>query len=558
MQIEGSVNIQADVIIYNANILTMDKTRPYAEAIVIKHDRILYVGLGKQALRFKGPHTHVLDCKNKTIIPGFNDNHVHTLGMGNFYLRPHLYGMNCQEVINLLKREYAAAKPGELIMAQAWDYPFCPHPCKELLDRAFPRNLVLLFQYSGHAVWVNSLMLKKMKINRNSIDPKGGLILRDGKGEPTGIIRGSVLNAQHRNRILKRVLSRSMHRRLLDIALERYRASGITSVQDNTWQPLTVWLLKRYKRQGKLSCRFSCWPFGQYPLLAYSMKLAHYDKLWVRKGPWKYIVDGAFSPHSAWLAEPYAGEPDNLGKATLEPQKLEQIVKQAALHNRQIAFHAIGDRAVHEVVNAVEKISVDYPWITRMRLRLEHAQLIQPEDIMRIKKLGILVAAQPTALAQPEKDYKMLGEKRFGLIYPYNSLLKAGVKLSFGSDIPGEIEYNPLVAIERAVTRRGAASVGSTAYGRSARDSAGGVHKAGQYASYNQSERISPAEALYCYTMGSAYAEHMEKQKGSLSPGKLADLVVLAEDPTRVQATSISRIPVLMTMVGGKIVYVHV
>jgi predicted amidohydrolase YtcJ len=558
------------MILHNAHLITMDKKLPYAEALAVKHDRIIYVGSEKQALTYMGPNTYVFDCKNKTVIPGFNDNHVHTLGMGSFYLRPHLYGLNCQQVIDLLKREYIHAKSGELIMAQAWDYPFCSEPSKELLDRAFPRNPVLLFQYSGHAVWVNSLMLKKMKISRKTTDPKGGMILRDSRGEPTGIIRGSVLHAQHRTRIIKRVLSRTMHRSLLDIALQKYREAGITSVQDNTWQPLTVWLLKRYQHQGKLTCRFSCWPFGQYPLLASSMKLSRYDKLWVRKGPWKYIVDGAFSPHSAWLSESYEGEPDNTGKATLEPQKLEQIVKQAALHKRQCAFHAIGDRAVHEVINAVEKVSANYPWITRLRLRLEHAQLINPEDIPRIKKLGILVAAQPTALCQPDKDYNMLGQKRFQQIYAYRTLIKAGVHLSFGSDIPGEIEYNPLIAIERAVTRRGAlpvvAGVGrrtgardrTVVTSRSETNRADSAHKAVMHQTYNQGESISPSQALYCYTMGSAYAEFMEQQKGSLTAGKLADLVVLDQDPVRVSPSKISRISVLMTIVGGKIVYKHV
>jgi predicted amidohydrolase YtcJ len=541
------VKTEADIIVHNARILTMERRLPVAAAVAIRDDRIIYVGAERQAFSLTGPNTHVLDCKKKTIIPGFNDNHVHTLGMGNFYLRPHLYGCTCREVISLLKREYADVKPGELVTAQAWDYPFCPHPGKELLDKAFPRNPVLLFQYSGHAVWVNSLMLKKMKISRHTADPIGGSILRDKNGEPTGIIRGSVLNAQHRTRILKRVLSREMHHRLLDIALQKYREAGITSVQDNTWQPLTVWLLRRYRHRGKLTCRFSCWPFGQYPMLAHSMKLARYDRLWVRKGPWKYIVDGAFSPHSAWLQEPYAGEPDNTGKASLEPQRLEQIVRQATLHRRQLAFHAIGDRAVHEVVNAVEKASAEYPWITGLRLRLEHAQLIDPEDIQRIKKLGILVAAQPTALSQPEKDYKMLGHKRFQKVYAYKSLLKAGVGLSFGSDIPGEIEYNPLVAVQRAVTREGALPAG-----------AGRMSGSAAYHTYNMQEKLSAAEALYCYTMGSAYAEFMEKHKGSLAPGKLADLVMLDGDPTRVDPLKIGRIRVLMTVVGGKIVYKHV
>jgi predicted amidohydrolase YtcJ len=553
----------ADTVFYNANVLTMDPSLPRAEAVAIRRGMIVYVGESSQALSYGDSLTHVIDCRGRTILPGFNDNHVHALGMGNFYLRPNLYGKSCDEIVRMLKREYAGIKPGRTIMAQAWDYPFCPDPSKGLLDRAFPHNPVMLFQYSGHAVWVNSVMLKRMRIHKNSPDPKGGLILRGADGEPTGIIRGSVLSTQHRNRILQRVLLPRVHHKLLDTALEKLRACGVTSVQDNTWQPVTVWLLHRYKRQGKLTCRFSCWPFGQVPLLAHSMRLARYDRRWIRRGPWKYVVDGAFSPHSAWLMEPYEGEPDNRGKATLEPQKLEQVVKQAALHGRQLAFHAIGDRAVHEVINAVEKTAVTRPWVTRLRLRLEHAQLILPEDIPRMKRLGILAAAQPTALSQPEKDFRMLGKERFNLIYAYKSLLDAGVHLSFGSDIPGENEYRPLEAIRRAVTRSGdpvmpRGGKRTSAPGRAVGKNAGGGAAYGTIsgpAGYNLKEKISVEQALYCYTMGSAYAEFTEHVKGSLVPGKLADLVMLTEDPTRVDPQKISEISVCMTVVGGRIVY---
>jgi len=580
----------ADTVFFNANVLTMDSGLPRAEAMVINKGIITFVGTAKEALTYAGPRTHVVDCRKKTIIPGFNDNHVHTLGMGNFYLRPNLYGKSGNEIVTILKKAYAGIKPGRVIMAQAWDYPFCPHPDKEMLDKAFPRNPVLLFQYSGHAVWVNSLMLKRMRIHRKSENPAGGVILRRANGEPTGIIRGSVLSTQHRNRIIQRVLSPSLHHRLLDIALEKFRACGITSVQDNTWQPLTVWLLRRYRRQGKLTCRFSCWPFGQVPLLAHSMRLAFYDRYWIRRGPWKYIVDGAFSPHSAWLTEAYAGEPDNRGDATLGPDRLLQVVTQAALQRRQIALHAIGDRAVHEVINAVEKTRSRCPWVTSLRLRLEHAQFIQPADIPRLTKLGILVAAQPTALSQPEKDFKLLGNERFKHIYAYKSLLDAGVHLSFGSDIPGETEYRPLEAIQRAVTRSGDSA--SPMPKRSGQD-AGGMNGASDTAAggpgvipvggrmgrppsarghgggdpaettafpagYNTEEKISVEQALYCYTMGSAYAEFTEGIKGSLVPGKLADLVMLADDPTRVDPQKISGITVCMTVVGGKIVYNNV
>jgi len=231
---------------------------------------------------------------------------------------------------------------------------------------------------------------------------------------------------------------------------------------------------------------------------------------------------GTFSPHTAWLLEPYAGEPSNFGTPNGSPADLARIVRQAVRARRQAAFHAIGDRMTRALLDAVQEAGG--PAVRELRLRLEHAQLIDPQDIPRLKELGVLVAAQPTALGAPEKDQAILGRARAERAYPFRSLLEAGVRLSFGSDFPGEIEYRPLEAIPRAVNRPGP-------------------------------ERITAEQALACYTRESAYAEFMEEEKGTIAPGKLADLVVLSGDPSEVPPERLRDLEVELTIVEGKIVH---
>jgi predicted amidohydrolase YtcJ len=349
-----------------------------------------------------------------------------------------------------------------------------------------------------------------------------------------------VLHPNHHRDIISRALNPRRHRELVRVALDRFARAGITSVQDNTWQPFTVWHLRTLKKRGELTARFSCWPFGHYPFLERAMDFAPYDRLWIRRGPVKYIVDGAFSPHTAWLLAPYENEPGNTGKVVIRPEFLKRIVRKAARRCRQaprrgqLAFHAIGDRAVREVIDAVEEAARAYPWVTRMRIRLEHAQIIDPADIPRLKRLGMLVAAQPTALALRERDRSLVGDGRFGRLYPYRSLIDAGVPLSFGSDIPGEIEYDPFQVIWRAVSRRGVRPEESP---------------------YDSGEAITVEEAVAAYTRGSAYAEFMEAYKGALGPGLLADFIILSQD---IFACAVERIPetrVLLTVTGGRIVF---
>jgi predicted amidohydrolase YtcJ len=513
-----------EMLLFNGTFHTVDSDIPSAEAVLIEGERISFVGTETEAKARASATANRIDLQGRTLIPGFNDNHIHLIAMGDNLSRPHLGGMNAPEIIGFLKEVYKQASPGETLYAWGWDYPSCPDPHRDILDEAFPETPVVLIQFSGHGIWVNSRVLQKHRIGPKTPDPEGGKIVRDEKGDPTGILRDNAALPVHRARFLKMHTNRTMQSEMLDRTLAELRKVGITSVQDNTWFPSTVGLLNRYRREGLLTSRVSCWFYGMMPSIAAVMRLKTFDESWVVRGLWKYLLDGTFSTRTAWLLQPYVGEPENYGIETGVLEKVDRFVGKSIRRRRQAAFHAIGDRTIHELVNTIERLSVSCSGAADLRLRIEHAQLIDPEDIPRLKDLGILASAQPSALATPEKDVDLLGEERACRAYPYRSLLDAGVHLSFGSDMPGEATFDPLLSIHYTVNRSGP-------------------------------ERIGPGEALEAYTLGSAYAEFQEAQKGSITVGKLADLAVLSQDLLSVNPANIKDTEVEMTIVGGRIVY---
>ena len=524
------------LLLFNGRILTMDDKAPAVEAVVTEKGRIRYAGSLVEARKMISPSTVMVDLKGKTLIPGFNDNHAHTVMAASYYSELNLWKKSCAEIAALVAKEAAHSDPGELIAGNSWDYTDCRAPHRSMLDAAAPKNPVYLVQYSGHAAWVNSAMLKALGITKDTPDPAGGQIVRDGKGEPTGVLRDTAMGSSTYGKYIAKILSPTSHRKLMVKALDICRRAGITSVQDNTWEPFTVRLLRKLGSEGALTCRFSCWSQGDSFLETLFDLFAFFrgGGLWVRQGPVKYFADGAFSTRTGWLFEEYADEPGNTGSPRYSPERIGEIVMAAAKDRRQISFHAIGDRAVHEVLNAVEKAQAVYPWTKDLRFRLEHVQIVRPGDIPRMKRLGVIACVQPFTLNNPRKDVTLLGKKRAETAYPFLTMFRAGVPVSFGSDMPAEVDYHPLLAVYYAVTRKS---------------------KDGKDGPLNPRERFTPREALYCYTMGSAYAEFMEKEKGSITAGKLADMAVLSDDPTSVPHDSIKNIRVLMTIAGGKVVF---
>lgn len=510
-------------VFFNGNIITMSDTSPSAEALLVQEEKIGFVGSTDEALSKASEGAEMIDLNGRTVVPGFNDNHLHATGLGDRVNQLSLAGLDAHGVVAALKERYGNEQQGAILTAYDWDYPSCPVPHKSILDEAFPNNPAILFQFGGHGLWANSYALRKMKLGPQSPDPPNGKIIRDEQGQLTGVVREVTTNSYLRKQFLSRMLNKKLIESALVNAFEEFRKAGLTSVQDNTWIFRTVTVLNTLAAAGKITARFSCWFFGQVPPLAFLMKFNRYDDQWYHRGPWKYFLDGTFTTRTAWLTEPYTDEQDNYGKGKGKSEILKILLPNVK-RRRQAAFHAIGDRTISEFIDAVEELGKTYPHVKEMRYRLEHAQLIRKEDIPRLKANNICIASQPAALTTPEKDKHLLGEERAINAYPYRSLLDAGVHLSFGSDYPGEPVFKPLEIIHLAVNREGP-------------------------------ERITPLEALRCYTVESAYVEGREEQKGSIETGKLADFAVLSEDLTAIDPGHIKDIDVLQTVVGGRIVY---
>lgn len=522
--------MKGDTLLANCRVHSMDEALPEAGAMVIRGGLVAFVGETGAAGLFAGPEAIRIDLHGRTVIPGFNDNHLHAVILGDHALAPDLGGLDAPAIVELLRERWVGAPADRILYAFNWDYPSCPSPRKELLDAAFPHNPVILSQFSGHGQWLNSASLGVLGISRESGDPPMGEVLRDPDGEPTGIVRGLGDTGLSRKRFARIFYDREEREERLDIALAEFRRLGLTSVQDNTWFPQPLASLARYRRDGRLTARFSCWPMGRRQWTIPAMRLAFaigrvtglLPPDWVALGPAKYFLDGAFSSRSASLFEPWAdGTPGDRGP---EPHKQRVTLERLARSGFRGTFHAIGDRAVGRFLDDFTQVAGEYPHITKQRFRIEHAQLVRRQDIARIRELGLCIAAQPSALGSPGKDTRLLGSERALGAYPYRSFLDGGVALSFGSDIPGEATSDPLLHIHYAVNREGP-------------------------------EAITVLEALRCYTRGSAYAEFMEDRKGTLAPGMFADFVVLSEDPLTAPPASLREISVLETWVDGNCVY---
>jgi len=526
-----SAQTEPRLAVVNARLITMSESKPQAEAMVIEGERIIYVGGSEMAQKICGPRCWILDLNGLTVVPGFNDNHVHTTEGGLWYLQPALNGKSCEEVVRIVAEEAKKVAAGEFVFGHSWDYGTCPNPNRWDLDKVSPNNPVLLTQYSGHSVWVNSLLLNQLKITRDTPDPPGGKIDRDEKGEPTGVLRDSAAESAYARQLLG--LPMSQRRKAIAKALELYRSAGITSVQDNTWDPRNVWVLRELKKQGKLTARFTCWAIGERWYGKPLARLARYSPEWIRPGPVKIYADGAFSTKTAWMTKAYADEPRNFGIPRHPKAELNKLVLDAAENNYQLAIHAIGDAAVESCLDAIELAEKNFPEAKNLRFRIEHIQMARPEDIARFARLGVLAAVQPFALSDPDKDVRILGKDRAKEAYPYQSLLKAGTTLSFGSDFPAELDYQPMLGIYYAVTRKSKTGKGPL----------------------NPDQALTVMDALRAYTIGSGYAEFMEKDKGALEVGKLADFVVLSKNPLELKPEKLKDIELRYTFVGGRQVF---
>jgi predicted amidohydrolase YtcJ len=528
-----------DLLVVNAHVITMDRARSKAGAIAIQGDTISWVGSSEEAKKLFPISTHLVDLHGATVLPGIIDAHTHLLSLGESYLKLNLKGVTTQaEVIELVSQKAASVPPREWILGWGWDEGkwSSPYPSNTELNKAAPNNPVYLVGLHSFASWANKNALEIAGITKDTPDPDQGKIVRDERtGEPTGVLlnRAQQLVNKH---IPPMTLAQV--KTALQLAAQECVRNGLTSVHEAQVSGTMVQALRELVREGKMPVRmFAMLDAADHALADEWLKrrpeIDPHHQLTIRA--FKIFADGALGSRGAALLEPYSDAPQTRGVITTPEADIYQLTRRSLQQGFQVCTHAIGDRANRYVLNAYQDALKDVPQAHDPRLRIEHAQVLAPEDIPRIARLGVIASMQPThATSDMGWAEARLGPQRIKGAYAWRSVLKTGAHLPLSSDFPGET-MNPFYGIYAAVTRQDPQ----------------GNPPGGWY----PDQRLTLDEALRGYTIEGAYAEFDEKAKGSIEPGKLADLTVISDDITKLSPSQIVNIRVLKTFVGGKVMY---
>jgi predicted amidohydrolase YtcJ len=533
----------ADLVMVDARIWTVNRAQPEAEALAVLGGRIVAVGKSADVRRLVGPKTRVLEAKGQRVVPGFYDSHVHLLGSGLRLSEVALKDAKDEAEFGKRLREFDRKLPrNRWLLGGEWDHDrtFGGNlPSAELIDRYVADRPVFLRRYDGHMAVVNSRVLQLAGITAETPDPPGGVIYRkDGTRQPSGVLRDNAMG------FVERHIPATTEEEIIEAvrgSLAEARQVGVTSMQDmdGSDAPTRRRLLRLYQelaRQGKLTARIDLrWPLAQWQSLAALGVEANFGDDWVRIGGLKGFVDGSLGSSTARMYEPYLHEKGNTGVYVTPLNRLREYIEGADAAGLSIAIHAIGDRANAELLDIYAEVAQQNGPRDR-RFRIEHAQHLRPRDYARFKELGVIPSLQPYhAIDDGRWAEGRIGSERCAASYACRSLLDAGARLAFGSDW-SVAPLNPLLGIDAAVNRR----------------TLDGKHPEGWFAK----QKISVAEAVEAFTLGSAYAGFQEKDCGSLEVGKLADFVVLSRDILAdTERDRIAETEVLVTIVGGKIVY---
>jgi predicted amidohydrolase YtcJ len=537
------------LLLLNGVIHTMVPDRPRADAIAVDRSsgRILAVGETQELRALGGPWTETLDLKGRTVLPGFIDAHTHLMGYAQSRLDVNLRDASSEaEAVERVRARAAQLAPGAWIFGQSWDktnWPGERFPSKVTLDAAVPDHPVALASYDHHSLWVNSAALRLAGIDAATPDPLPGRIGRkdstNEQGEPDGILY------EDATRLVYRVAEPYSDERMLGElrrVFAELAARGITGVH-NIEDDRALRLMQRMRAQGELAPRVLYYiPRRNLPqALALGIQADFGDDL-LRFAGIKLFMDGALGSQTAAMLEPYEGRPDYLGILTTTAGETEQLVRDAAGGGIGVAIHAIGDRAVHAALDGIEAAlragakqaeESGTPPPAR-RFRLEHVQLATPEDIARMARLGVVASVQPFHAVHDRPAAQRYWGARARRGYAYQTMREAGIPLALGSDVPVDTP-EPLRILHAALTRRNDAEPDAPAY--------------------LPEQALTVAQALWAYTVGAAYAGGQEARQGSITPGKVADLVVLAEDPFTVPPERITGAEIAATFVGGEMVH---
>jgi len=528
--------MRADTVLFNADIHTMDSEVPRAEATALCGSRIMAVGTDSDMLELLCPDGFTIDCGGRTVVPGFTDCHLHFGSYAVSLQKVSLAGVTSLE--ECLERVGARAKEtasGEWLQGRGWNQSLWEggkFPNRKHLDRVAPDHPVLLKHNCGHASWVNSRALDIAGITRDTPDPEGGEIERDPEtGEPTGILKEKAAHIA-----VSCIPEPSVEdiSETIQKAMPTAHQAGLTGIHNMEGDPV----LRAFQfllREGDLKLRVLMQiPDANLDAAVQAGIQTGFGNEMLRIGGVKTFADGALGSRTAYMLEPHEGEPDNCGIAVSTLERMRESFTKANSSSLPVFVHAIGDRANREMLDIFEELRGKGIG-GKLRNRIEHVQLLHPDDIPRMSKFGIIASMQPIHCTQDMDMADRHWGARSSGAYAFKSLLELGTVLAFGSDAPVE-DIRPLIGIHAAVTRRRA-------------DGSPGPE--GWY----PEQRISVEDAVRAYTSNAAYAGGEEDIKGTISPGKLADLAVLSENIFEIDPMEIIHTKVIATMIDGEFVY---
>ncbi len=539
----------ADLVLRNGKIVTMNSAAPAVQALAVRGGRISALGSDSDAARWIGPKTRVIDLHGMLAVPGLIEGHGHFTGVGQFRMGLDLReARTWEDIVAQVARAVKRARPGEWIIGRGWhqskwDHPPVPNvegfPLHASLDKVSPDNPVLLTHASGHAAFVNARAMQEAGITRDTKNPSGGEILKDKQGNPTGLLReraqglaGQALAAYESKRTPAE--RAALLRREIETASDEALSKGITTFEDAGSPPATADVVRRMAENHELRLRI--WMMLRGSNAELGPKLDQYRTIGVGGNYFtvraiKRYMDGALGSRGAWLLAPYTDKPDSTGLNVEDPADIKRAGELAIQHGYQLCVHAIGDRANRETLDIYEQIFREHPGQKGLRWRIEHAQHLSAQDIPRFGQLGVIAAMQGIHCTS-DAPYVLLrlGAKRAEEgAYVWQKLMRSGAIVGNGTDAPVE-DVNPIACFYASVTRRA---------------------KDGTY--FYPGQRMTREEALRSYTWNNAYAAFEEKLKGSLEPGKLADITVLSRDILTIPDDEILSTDVVYTIVGGNV-----
>lgn len=530
-------NVQADLVLLNGNIHTMDAARPHASAVAIARNRVLAVGDETEMRALLRPGGEAIDLGGHTVVPGFVDAHLHFASYGLGLKRIDVGVTSLTEALSRVAAAAEITPPGRWLRGQGWDQSLWEggaFPARWDLDRIAPEHPVLLRHKSGHAAWVNSRAMQLAGITVGTPDPAGGAIDHDSAtGEPSGILKEAAIE------LVSELLpepSLDEVTKAIEAATARAHEVGLVGVHTMEGS-LAFQGFQKLRAAGKLRLRVLMQiPEDNLDAAVQIGLRSGFGDPWLRVGGLKVFSDGALGSHTASMLEPFCDASEDYGIAAVASEQLRQVVSRASRAGMAVFVHAIGDRANREVLDAIEssRAAGEGP---QLRHRIEHVQLLHPDDLPRLARLRVIASMQPIHATQDMVLADRCWGTRCATAYAWRSLLDTGAVLAFGSDAPVE-DPEVLKGIHAAVTRR---------------RPDGSPDPEGWY----PEQRLDVEEAVRAYTAGAAFAGGEEAIKGTLSPGKLADLVVLSHDIFTIEPMAILETEVVATMLDGAFVYLR-